>query len=97
MSSVDFDALYQPSELQRMINGIPYRRLCIWAAVALIAWPLHEFFGIAMGTFIVSFIGHSFIVGAVGTQPMRWLSQDPCVRRRSLVVAFFTIIIAFIT
>ena len=80
-----------------MINAVPYRRLVIWAAVALIAWPLHEFFGIAMGTFIVSFIGHSFIAGALDTQPLRWLSPDRDKQRRILVVAFFTIIIAFIT
>jgi hypothetical protein len=50
-----------------------------------------------MGTFIVSFIGHSFIASALDTQPLRWLSPDLDTQRRILVVAFFTIIIAFIT
>ena len=50
-----------------------------------------------MGTFIVSFIGNSFIEGARGTQPMQLLEPDPDKQRRILVVVFFTIIIAFIT
>ena len=57
--------------------------------------PIHN--QIAMGTFIVTFLGQSFIESAQGTQPLRWLSPDPCVQRRSLVVAFFTAIIAAIT
>jgi hypothetical protein len=36
----------QPSELQRLINSIPYRKLCIWSFVVLLTWPLHEFFGV---------------------------------------------------
>jgi hypothetical protein len=36
----------QPLELQRLINSIPYRKLCLWASVALFLWPLHEFFGV---------------------------------------------------
>jgi hypothetical protein len=50
-----------------------------------------------MGTFIVSFIGHSFVQSALDTQPLRWLSPDVDAQRRILVVAFFTIILAFIT
>lgn len=50
-----------------------------------------------MGTFIVAFIGHSFICGALDTQPLRWLVPDLDHQRRLLCVAFFTIIIAFIT
>jgi hypothetical protein len=50
-----------------------------------------------MGTFIVSFIGNSFIEYARDTQPLRLLSPDPDKQRRILVVTFFTIIIAFIT
>jgi hypothetical protein len=49
-----------------------------------------------MGTFIVSFIGHSFVAGALGTRVPRWLSQDPDKQRRILVVAFFTLIVAAI-
>lgn len=52
---------------------------------------------IAMGTFIVSFIGNSFIEYARGTQPMQLLEPDPDKQRRILCVVFFTIIIAFIT
>lgn len=94
---VETVGLRQPSELQRLINSIPYRRLFIWSLVTLFVWPLHDFFGIAMGTFIVSFIGNSFIASALDTQPMRWLSPDLDKQRRILAVVFFTIIIACIT
>jgi hypothetical protein len=47
-SSVDWE-LHQPSELQRLINNIPYRRLCIWSVVAIAAWQLHAFFGVSGG------------------------------------------------
>jgi hypothetical protein len=50
-----------------------------------------------MGAFIVSFIGHSFVHGALDSRPLRWLSPDVDKQRRILVAAFFTIIIAFIT
>ncbi|KAI8469443.1 MAG: hypothetical protein J3K34DRAFT_423607 [Monoraphidium minutum] len=93
----DASVATEPTELQRLINSIPYRRLCVWSLVALLAWPLMDFFGIAMGTFIVSFIGNSFIEGARGTPPLQLLEPDPCKQRKLLVVAFFTIIIAFIT
>jgi hypothetical protein len=36
----------EPSELQRLINSIPYTRLCIWAGVVLALWPVHDFFGV---------------------------------------------------
>ncbi|GBF95935.1 hypothetical protein Rsub_08058 [Raphidocelis subcapitata] len=94
LSSLDaYETLYQPSELQRLINAIPYRRLCIWGVVALAAWQLHEFFGIAMGTFIVSFIGHSFIAGALDTQPLRWLSPDLDTQRRILVSVYYQLLL----
>lgn len=45
----DKDSLRQPSELQRLINSIPYRKLFLWSLVGLFAWPLHEFFGVSGG------------------------------------------------
>jgi hypothetical protein len=36
----------EPSELQKLINSIPYRKLFLWLMVALFLWPLHEFFGV---------------------------------------------------
>jgi hypothetical protein len=50
-----------------------------------------------MGTFIVAFIGNSFVSGGVGARPLRWLVPDADRQRRLLCVAFFTMIIAFIT
>ena len=169
--------LRQPTELQRLIDSIPYRKLGIWSGVALALWPLHDFFGvsgmrrhhelacarllhapaarptprrrqhapgcltldigpcvvslccswrltrlglrrsatqtsgrriqpaprrppplqIAMGTFIVSFIGHSFVASTIGSQPLRAIWPDHNAQRRVLVALFFTSIIASIT
>jgi hypothetical protein len=37
----------EPSELQRLINSIPYRKLAVWGLVGLFLWPLHDFFGVS--------------------------------------------------
>ncbi|GBF98399.1 hypothetical protein Rsub_10464 [Raphidocelis subcapitata] len=36
----------EPSELQKLIDAIPYRKLCLWGLVGLFLWPLHDFFGV---------------------------------------------------
>jgi hypothetical protein len=33
----------------------------MWAAVVAVAYQLKDFFGIAMGVFIISFIGNGFV------------------------------------
>lgn len=50
-----------------------------------------------MGTFIVSFIGNSFITNTVDSQVLQLLTPNRDLRRRVLVVIYFAIIIAFIT
>lgn len=39
--------LQRGSELQALINSIPFRRLALWAFVGGVAWQLHEFFGVS--------------------------------------------------
>ncbi len=50
-----------------------------------------------MGTFIVSFIGNSFVLAAQDTKPLGFISKSPDARRRLLVMVYFCIIIAFVT
>eukprot|EP00877_Chromochloris_zofingiensis_P004001 jgi/Chrzof1/13601/Cz08g03240.t1 len=50
-----------------------------------------------MGTFIISFIGNSFVQSTLDTQPVSWLSKNRDLRRRLLVLVYFCIIIAFVT
>lgn len=50
-----------------------------------------------MGTFIVSFIGNSFIIQTIDSQLLAMVQPDRDARRRILVVIYFAIIIAFIT
>lgn len=80
-----------------MIHSIPYRRLLLWAGVAAVGWQMHDFFGIVMGTFIVAFIGNSFITNTIDSQLLQMVQPQRDTRRRLLVVIYFAIIIAFIT
>eukprot|EP00775_Hariotina_reticulata_P011497 gene11497-11640_t len=50
-----------------------------------------------MGTFIISFIGNSFIVNTIDGQVLQMAQPNRDSRRRMLVVIYFAIIIAFIT
>uniref|UniRef100_A0A383VRY6 AI-2E family transporter n=1 Tax=Tetradesmus obliquus TaxID=3088 RepID=A0A383VRY6_TETOB len=85
------------SELYSLIHSIPYRRLLLWAGVAAVGWQMHDFFGIVMGTFIVAFIGNSFITNTIDSQLLQMVQPQRDTRRRLLVVIYFAIIIAFIT
>lgn len=46
---------------QAFLQDLPWSRACVWAAAVLAAYQLKDFFGIAMGTFIISFIGNGFV------------------------------------
>lgn len=85
------------SELQSLLHSIPYKRLLLWGFVGAVSWQLHEFFGIVMGTFIISFIGNSFIVNTIDNQLVSMALPARHTRRRLLVVIYFAAIIAFIT
>jgi len=46
-----WDGLDRQSELQKLINSIPYRKLFLWVLVVLFVYPLAEFFGVRFGVF----------------------------------------------
>lgn len=82
------------SELQSIIDSIPLKRILIWAAVGFCLFQLKEFFGIAMGVFIISFIGNSFVEAM--NQSKWFASFNPQARRRFTVIMYFSIIIAVV-
>lgn len=122
-----------PSDLQAMINAIPFRRLAIWGLIAALAYQLHDFAGVSLsfptpcafgapcalvfwritgiclplptpllqqmvlGTFIVSFIGNSFVEGAQESPMVRSLLPTPTVRRQVLVLLYFLMILGLFT
>jgi len=61
-----YGELQQPTELQQLINNIPYKRLCIWAGVALAAWPLHSFFGVSAQRVLCCAGGGGIALAATG-------------------------------
>lgn len=86
----------QRSELNEIINSIPYKRLLLWGLVIGFCFQMRDFFGIAMGTFIISFIGNSFCNSAQEFGPLLSI-KDPETRRRVSVLVFFAMIVALVT
>jgi hypothetical protein len=67
-----------------VMQELPWRRVSIWGIVVLSAYQMKDFFGIAMGTFIISFIGNGFVQTAQHAPVLDRLS--PTVRRHSMVL-----------
>lgn len=65
------------------MQDLPWRQALIWGIVVFSAYQMKDFFGIAMGTFIVSFIGNGFVQSAQHAPILDRLS--PTARRRSMV------------
>ncbi|KXZ46129.1 hypothetical protein GPECTOR_46g198 [Gonium pectorale] len=86
-----------PTELQALINAIPFKKLAIWGTVAALAYQLHDFAGMVLGTFIVSFIGNSFVEGAQESQLVQSLLPTPQLRRQVLVLLYFLMILGVFT
>ncbi|KAK9803350.1 hypothetical protein WJX73_007055 [Symbiochloris irregularis] len=78
-----------------LVDDLPWSRLGVWLAVAWTAFQLKDFFGIFMGTFILAFVGNSFVRSA---QQTRLLSPfSPLLRRRTLVLIYFTFILGVVS
>ncbi|KAI7837146.1 hypothetical protein COHA_009023 [Chlorella ohadii] len=75
--------------------NLPWQKAFSWFAVAVVASQLRDFFGITMGTFIVSFVGNGFVQSAQDWLPLRRFS--PQTRRRLLVCAYYTAIVSLFT
>ncbi|KAK9803415.1 hypothetical protein WJX72_009498 [[Myrmecia] bisecta] len=74
---------------------LPWQRVGVWLVVAVFASQLRDFFGIAMGTFVLSFIGNGFVRSGERSAVFKYIS--PPWRRRLLVLLFFTAIVSMVT
>lgn len=75
--------------------NLPWQKAFSWFVVAVMASQLRDFFGITMGTFIVSFVGNGFVQTGHAWLPLnRFSPQD---RRRFLVIAYYTAIVSLFT
>jgi len=82
-------------DLQKLIAMIPFRKLAIWGFIVLLAYQLSDFFGIMMGTFIISFIGNSFVDSTQNWQLLGFMPPEK--RRRPIVIVYFSLILALVT
>ncbi|KAJ9522992.1 hypothetical protein QJQ45_023838, partial [Haematococcus lacustris] len=82
-------------DLQKLVSAIPFRKLVIWAFVGLTAYQLSDFFGLIMGTFIISFIGNSFVESTQHSQLLHFMPHTN--RRRAMVILYFMVILSTLT
>lgn len=64
----------------------------MWLVVATFAWQLAPFFGIFMGTFILTFIGRSFTFSMQNTSHFARFVSNPDTQRKALVICYFVFI-----
>jgi predicted PurR-regulated permease PerM len=75
--------------------SLPWKRVAVWGVVAVAGYQLKDFFSIAMGTFIIAFVGHSFVQVARDTPMLQGMDRQA--QRRTLVVLFFLLIASVLT
>ncbi|KAL4435187.1 hypothetical protein ABPG77_001869 [Micractinium sp. CCAP 211/92] len=75
--------------------NLPWQKAASWVVVAVVASQLRDFFGITMGTFIVSFVGNGFVQSAEDWLLLKRFS--PQARRRLLVITYYTMIVSLFT
>ncbi|EIE20668.1 hypothetical protein COCSUDRAFT_48360 [Coccomyxa subellipsoidea C-169] len=75
---------------------LPWNRVGVWVVVAWFMYQLKDFFGIAMGTFVLSFIGNGFVRSAQRTMPFP-ATIPVGMRRKFLVLLYFTAIVSCVT
>ena len=78
----------QVSDVVDYFINLPWQKLSSWLLVLAVASQLKEFLGITMGTFIVSFIGNSFVSSFQRLPQLAGMS--PQKRRRVLVGVYYT-------
>lgn len=89
------DAPRTLSDVIHWTINLPWQKAASWVAVAVVASQLRDFFGIMMGTFVVSFVGNGFVQSVEDLLPLRRFT--PQKRRRLLVTAYFTAIVSLFT
>eukprot|EP00889_Picochlorum_renovo_P002369 jgi/Picre1/29399/NNA_004787.t1 len=103
-NNIPDDSLLPVEEVPRRIQmsdvidwfiNLPWPKMASWLLVIALATQLKDFLGITMGTFIVSFIGNSFVTSAQNIPQLKTLS--PQRRRRVLVFVYYTCIVLLFT
>ncbi|KAK9826469.1 hypothetical protein WJX81_002640 [Elliptochloris bilobata] len=86
-------------DLFQWLRKVPWERIGVWMVVVFAALNLKDFFGIAMGTFILAFIGNGFVRSAQRlTEGSPLLAPvPPTWQRRLLVVVYFAAIVSCVT
>ena len=84
----DDESRIQVSDVVDYFINLPWQKLSSWLLVLAVASQLKEFLGITMGTFIVSFIGNSFVSSFQRLPQLAGMS--PQKRRRVLVLVYYT-------
>eukprot|EP00798_Chlamydomonas_sp_ICE-L_P015259 gene15259-21342_t len=87
----------QSKDLQNIIASIPYRKILIWSIVAALSLQLNDFFGIVMGTYIISFLGNAFVDWTSSFRPSNVDSLTPAAWRKMFVVLYFGAIVSMVT
>lgn len=77
----------EPASALTFLNRIPLRKVVIWASFLGLIYLLRDFFGVLIGTFVISYIGNSIV--------SRF--EKNFKNRKVLVVAYFLTIISMIT
>ena len=85
----------QVSDVVDYFINLPWQKMASWGLVLALASQLKEFLGITMGTFIVSFIGNSFVTSFQRLPQLAQLS--PKKRRQVLVIVYYTGIVLLFT
>ena len=85
----------QVSDVVDYFINLPWQKMASWGLVLALASQLKEFLGITMGTFIVSFIGNSFVASFQRLPQLERMS--PQKRRRVLVIVYYTGILLLLT
>lgn len=59
-----------PQDVVAWFAGLPWKRFAIWGVVAFVGYQLQDFFSLAMGTFIIAFVGGSFVQAGLSWQAL---------------------------
>lgn len=82
------------TDFMGLAKRLPAQRILIWGGVALTAYELKEFTGIAIGSFILCFLGNSIIDWAQRLPAMERVPSG--MRRKLLVVSYFSFIVLLV-
>eukprot|EP00892_Ulva_mutabilis_P011331 jgi/Ulvmu1/8570/UM045_0012.1 len=76
----------------RNLRALPWQRAAVWLVVIMTASQLSDFFGICMGTFVLTFIGRSLSMWVEEAQQLAKMVRKHDTRRKMMVIAYFVTI-----